>query len=90
MENNKPIPIKDILVDHQHPLYEMVSETINKLNSGEISMCACMGKMGNDPYCPCEMRNRGLKATTYTEKQMNEHAKFIASLVQETNKLNNK
>jgi len=22
--------------------------------------CGCMGKQGNDPHCPCEMRSRGL------------------------------
>jgi hypothetical protein len=29
----------------------------------EFNLCACMGKIGNDPYCPCEMKNRGLEPT---------------------------
>jgi hypothetical protein len=33
-----------------------------------INMCACMGKQGADPYCPCEMEQRGLVATpTWSE-----------------------
>ena len=28
----------------------------------KFSMCACMGLVGKDPYCPCEMRRRGLKS----------------------------
>lgn len=24
--------------------------------------CACMGSMYGEPYCPCEMKNRGLQA----------------------------
>ena len=23
--------------------------------------CACMGPQGNDPVCPCQMKNRGLE-----------------------------
>lgn len=26
------------------------------------AICACMGLVGKDPYCPCEMRRRGLKS----------------------------
>ena len=28
----------------------------------ELKLCACMGLIGNDPYCPCEMERRGLKS----------------------------
>ncbi len=27
------------------------------------NVCACMGVIGNDPYCPCEMKRKGLKVT---------------------------
>ena len=38
--------------------------------SEEISFCACMGKIGNDPYCPCEMRRKGLEPTNlWTEEE---------------------
>ncbi len=29
----------------------------------ELNSCFCIGKVGNDPYCPCEMRSRGLEPT---------------------------
>lgn len=25
--------------------------------------CACLGKQGNDPHCPCEMRRHGMQPT---------------------------
>ena len=25
-----------------------------------MNACACMGAMGKDPYCPCEMKRLGL------------------------------
>jgi len=28
-----------------------------------MNACACMGKIGNDPYCPCEMNRKGLKVS---------------------------
>lgn len=31
-----------------------------------MNLCACMGRIGSDPYCPCEMKRQGLK-TTITE-----------------------
>lgn len=64
MENiNQPIAIKDVLADVNHPLNKEVSEMMSKLESGEISMCGCMGPIGDDPYCPCQMRSRGLEPT---------------------------
>lgn len=28
-----------------------------------MRVCACMGAIGSDPYCPCEMERRGLKVS---------------------------
>lgn len=28
-----------------------------------VKMCACMGPIGDDPYCPCGMDQRGFVAT---------------------------
>jgi hypothetical protein len=28
-----------------------------------MNVCACMGASGKDPYCPCEMKRRGLKVS---------------------------
>lgn len=28
-----------------------------------FNMCACMGPIGDDPMCPCAMRNAGLTPT---------------------------
>lgn len=27
-----------------------------------IRVCACIGAMYGEPYCPCEMKNRGLES----------------------------
>lgn len=62
-EEKRPIAIKDVLADKNHPMHEEVSSLINDLDTGKISLCACMGKIGDDPYCPCEMRSRGLEPT---------------------------
>jgi hypothetical protein len=29
----------------------------------EATLCSCMGPVGADPYCPCEMRRQGLTPT---------------------------
>lgn len=26
-----------------------------------MTLCACLGSMNGEPYCPCAMRSRGLK-----------------------------
>lgn len=28
-----------------------------------MNLCACMGAIGDDPFCPCEMKRRGLQCT---------------------------
>ena len=28
-----------------------------------VGPCACMGPQGDDPHCPCEMRQKGLEPT---------------------------
>lgn len=34
-----------------------------------MKICACMGPMRGDPYCPCEMERRGLQATGPSEEE---------------------
>lgn len=69
MENNEnqPVPIRDILDNPEHPDHTEVSSIMDKLKSGEISLCGCIGKVGNDPYCPCGMRSRGLTPSNQGE-----------------------
>jgi hypothetical protein len=33
------------------------------MSDNKVTACACMGPIGNDPYCPCVMKQRGLEAT---------------------------
>lgn len=71
--DNQPILIKDALADKKHPHHKAVSEIVKKLESGEINMCACMGRIGEDPYCPCEMTAKGLTPTnTWTPEKIAE------------------
>lgn len=37
-DSNKPIPIKDILENPQHPLHDTLKEMLEKLERGEISL----------------------------------------------------
>lgn len=60
METKSPIPVKDVLADYEHPAHESVSDTLAKLKTGELSLCACLGPMYGEPYCPCQMARRGL------------------------------
>ena len=36
---------------------ELLDRTLGELN---MALCACMGRQGNDPLCPCAMRAAGL------------------------------
>lgn len=36
---------------------------ILKVDKSVLKLCACMGPMHGDPYCYCEMENRGLKVS---------------------------
>jgi len=53
---NEGIPIAEA-----RKLYHEVEEMIQKLERGELSACACMGPMYDEPYCSCEMVSRGLE-----------------------------
>lgn len=36
-----------------------------------MTVCACMGRQGKDPFCPCEMRARGLQPSdAWTEEEV--------------------
>lgn len=41
-----------------------------------INLCACMGPQGDDPYCPCEMEQKGLPCSNMwtDEDKVNLHA----------------
>lgn len=42
------------------------------MNSGKINICACLGPQYGDPYCICEMKQRGLtpsKSYDWTEEE---------------------
>jgi hypothetical protein len=76
---NKPIPIREILDNKEHPYHEEVSDIMEKLKSGEITMCGCVGKMGDDPYCPCGMRSRGLTPTNpWTDDKIQEFKRALS------------
>ena len=60
MTEPQAIPLKDILADPSHPAHAEVSAFARQVRGGEISLCACMGPLGGEPYCPCEMERRGL------------------------------
>jgi hypothetical protein len=56
------IPISKFAAQSQENA-ALVEQLHKGLADGSISMCACMGPVGDDPYCPCDMRRRGLVPT---------------------------
>lgn len=49
------------------------SKTVNVTMPG--AMCACMGPQGNDPMCPCKMRQAGLEPTPVWTPEKREELK---------------
>jgi hypothetical protein len=58
----EPTLIRDVLADPSHEAHSVAKEIMEKLSSGEISLCGCLGPMYGEPYCPCQMKQRGLQA----------------------------
>lgn len=50
-----------------------------------IDMCACMGPMHGDPYCICEMKQRGLspsKSYDWTKEEIDKLEAALAEMFQ--------
>jgi hypothetical protein len=72
---NKPIPIKEAMEQ-----YPEVREMMDKLDRGEINLCACMGPMYGEPHCYCSMVRLGLPLSPEREKanaEANERLKAL-------------
>ncbi len=80
MSDNKSIPIKDILGDPSHPAHAEIKALSEKLSSGEISLCACMGARYGEPYCSCEMQRRGLPPSPAHVAAMEEDDRKLKTL----------
>lgn len=59
---NETFLIRDVLSDESHEAHSVAKDFMEKLNSVEISMCGCLGPMYGEPYCPCQMEQKGLQA----------------------------
>lgn len=60
MSEQTSIPVAEVVANPEHPLHAEVADVCNKLSTGDVTMCACMGPVCGEPYCPCEMNSRGL------------------------------
>jgi hypothetical protein len=80
-DNSKPIPVKDVLADPNHPAYPAACEMMEKLRTGAISMCACLGAAPGEPYCPCEMERRGLEPSPARQQSTEEANQRMRDLV---------
>jgi len=80
MPNPTPIPVKEVLADYQHPAHDAVIDTLAKLKTREISLCACLGPMYGEPYCPCEMSRRGLPPSPQREAAQQDAQEKLAKL----------
>ncbi len=56
---------------------------MKNINDGEWYPCACMGPTGDDPYCRCEMRRRGLTPTPLWTPEAREELKKALQRVME-------
>lgn len=54
--------IRDVLADPSHEAHSAAKDIMEKLESGEISLCGCLGPMYGEPYCYCQMKQKGLEA----------------------------
>lgn len=59
---NETYLVKDVLADESHDAHAALKGLMEKLDSGELSFCGCMGPMYGEPYCPCQMKQKGLQA----------------------------
>lgn len=53
----------------------------------DLSMCACLGPLNNEPYCPCEMSRLGLPSTAnkWTKEESNELQKVLEQIFDPSN-----
>jgi predicted amino acid racemase len=58
---NETYKISDVLADENHEAHNAAKEMMEKLESGELSLCACIGPMYGEPYCACRMKQEGLE-----------------------------
>jgi predicted amino acid racemase len=58
---NETYKIADVLADENHEAHNAARGIMEKLESGEISLCACIGPMYGEPYCACRMKQEGLE-----------------------------
>lgn len=75
------ISVKSVLADPMHPLHDQVADTIIDLERGALNMCACMGPVYGEPYCPCEMNRRGLPSSPAHVQATAEAEERLAALV---------
>lgn len=61
--NTETFAVKDVLANPNHPAHAATKEMLEKLQKGEIALCACIGPLYGEPYCSCEMKRRGLPAS---------------------------
>jgi len=55
-------PIAEFIA--QSPENAKIFEGFKKgLEDGTISLCACLGPMYGEPYCPCRMKREGLPSS---------------------------
>lgn len=46
-----------------------------------INLCLCMGPQGNDPVCPCEMRQQGLEPNnSWTPEKIEEFKEALGKI----------
>lgn len=60
IESGQPVPIQEILMSNHTEAKDAVNSFVADIKSGIGSMCACMGPMYGEPFCPCMMEKRGL------------------------------
>lgn len=51
-----------------------------------LELCACMGPQGNEPYCPCGMRSRGLATSAnWTQEEIDAMQKALEEIFDRKN-----
>lgn len=62
-------------------IIEVTRMVADQLTGAKFIACACMGPSWGDPYCPCEMKQKGLKSN-YVPMTEQERKELFEKLMQ--------
>ena len=75
LDNGEPVPIQEILRSGNQDNKDIANSFIANIKSGIGKLCACIGPMYGEPFCPCSMERQGLPMDGPIRKAAEEKSK---------------